>query len=567
MRKRLIFYLTLLCMSLLTFSSCDIDNSCAILYPQPFYGIYWQPYSPNGNGQYVIGGYVNGQQTRAMTRAALADGYESFALYAWTADSVVMDGYHGVFNGNTWGYEENLKYFDNDVAEYNFIGVMPQNANQTFNNGKVTVEAEGFTTDDEGAQTGEQNGIYAEDRELLYASTTVRNIEYSQGATLNFKHANVKVYIKFTSDDPNTEIVDFTPYREGTPEVPATPGTETEKTTRMFDELVSGNTVGWPYAVGTEQSTYSGGTGTYMNYVGSNLSTARITNARLAELMPLVNAQFIYTDADGNDVSNNDWEKGVEKKNTVFLKFADNVDTDEFLAGNDAFWTNLTAEEKVSMQNWYNSGIRVARINQIASGDYFAWGMLNNQMTITVISGGTPYQPAVPATGHDGIIVLPATSEIGDGTDAILSSYPTNVLATIDLNHISMFETNNASTLTFTKPNGYVYTERVASPTTWYTFPSSANSNGNVGYTVKFSYTYKGVTKYDNRVFIPAPHTQWLDGKYYTYIINITGKGNGVVDPTEADEQDPTVPKTNEIIVTAVINDYESGEEHTYIIH
>ena len=132
-----------------------------------------------------------------------------------------MDGYHGTFNGNTWGYTEAVKYFDNDVAAYSFIGVIPQNATQSFDavNHAVTVSAVGFTTDDAGAQAGTQNGsyAYAEDRELLYATATVQKANYANGATLSFNHANVKVYVKFTSDDSETEIVDFTPYTPGTP--------------------------------------------------------------------------------------------------------------------------------------------------------------------------------------------------------------------------------------------------------------------------------------------------------------------------------------------------------------
>jgi hypothetical protein len=81
----------------------------------------------------------------------------------------------------------------------------------------VTVSAVGFTTDDAAAQAGTQNGSYAEDRELLYATATVQKANYANGATLNFNHANVKVYVKFTSDDSETEIVDFTPYTPGTP--------------------------------------------------------------------------------------------------------------------------------------------------------------------------------------------------------------------------------------------------------------------------------------------------------------------------------------------------------------
>ena len=185
---------------------------------------------------------------------------------------------------------------------------------------------------------------------------------------------------------------------------------------------------------------------------------------------------------------------------------------------------------------------------------------------VTTETGGTPYQPAVPATGKEGILVLPATSSAGNGTDAILASYPSTVNAVIVLNRITMTETSNENSVTFTKPVSAVYTTRVASPTTWYTFPATANSVANVGYTVKFSYTYKGVTKYDNRVFIPAADAQWLEGKYYTYIINISGKGNGVVDPIDADETDPKVPTTDEITVTAVIVDYETGDEHEYNI-
>jgi hypothetical protein len=74
----------------------------------------------NGNGQYVIGGYVAGVQS--LTRAAVIntndviDNYSDFSLFAWTKDSIIMNNYNGVLNNQqgTWGYSEPKKFFDNN---------------------------------------------------------------------------------------------------------------------------------------------------------------------------------------------------------------------------------------------------------------------------------------------------------------------------------------------------------------------------------------------------------------------------------------------------------------------
>ena len=564
--KRFFYPFVLLFMSLFIMTSCDIDNNTNI-YPPMFWCGYWQPNTVYGNGQYVIGGYTNGQTRAAATRAAIPGGtYTDFALYSWTADSVVMNGYHGIFNGNTWGYTEDVKYFDNDVAEYGFIGVIPQNATQTFdeNAHEVTVEAVSFTTDDAGAQTGTQNGTYAEDRELLYAYSTVQNANYAGGATLNFNHANVKVYLKFTSDDSNTEIVDFTPYNPGSPEIPAVPGTQTTttKTGKALDMLYNGEIVYWPYA----------GDANLTSTQANNFYKNTTNYGNMGDLMDVVNAQFVYYNTSGS-VTTNAWPEG-NKKDMYGIQLSSSTNKDDFVGGStedtwkDAFWTNASTQIKDIFRVSYAAGWRVIRIEHIAGTQYDAWLLNNTEMTYKVITttGGTPYQPAVPATGKEGILVLPATSAAGNGTDAVLASYPSVVNATVSLNGITMTETANEASVMFTKPAGAVYTTRVASPTTWYTFPAAVNSVANTGYTVKFSYTYKGVTKYDNRVFIPAPDAQWLEGKYYTYIINISGKGNGVVDPVDADETDPKVPITNDITVTAVIVDYTTGDEYEYNI-
>jgi hypothetical protein len=534
--KKIFYSFGLLVISLFILTGCDIDNN-TIIYPQmPYYG-YWQPYTTNANGQYVIGGYVNGQQTTraAMTRAAIAGGkYTDFALYSWTPDSVVMDGYHGIFNGNTWGYTEAVKYFDNDVAAYSFIGVIPQNATQSFDavNHAVTVSAVGFTTDDAAAQAGTQNGSYAEDRELLYATATVQKANYANGATLSFNHANVKVYLKFASDDSETEIIDFTPYTPGTPGQDA------------WDETI-------------------------------DVTTYQMTTTTIPTLGPLTNAI---------DISDEDMAY-VNSKYTASKGFA-NYQSNNVITGNldENMWNYLVGKyptlSTMDLANWgtyaSNSNMRLVYIDKSGhtSVDNDSYKAVWVNVQSVNWSAGTTTQttihhdavPAVPATGHEGVIVLPATSAAGNGTDAVIASYPSAVDATVSLSGITMIETANSNTITFTKPDGYVYTTRVASPTTWYTFPASVNSVANVGFTVKFSYTYKGVTKYDNRVFIPAADVQWLEGKFYTYVIDIHGKGNGTTDPNDADENDPTVPQTDGITVTAVIVDYATGAEHEYTI-
>ena len=563
--KKILIAFSLLLMLTFVFSGCDNSNDLTINYP--CHGYYQS--SQNSKGEWEIGGPVNNysegtklsnsrevvfKQTRtaAIETTDIINEYDEFSLFTWNTDSVVMNNYNGTINNNTyiWGYKEAKKYFDNNAPKYSIIGIIPYNGNLTLKNDKsIDVSLEDFTT--EGYTPNEKK--YK--NEFIVAKTEVEKANYSQGATLNFYHQNSIVRVKFeTNSGNNLEILDFTPY---VPEVPASSGTVVEKQSKMFDELVAGNTVGWPYLVGTENSTYSGSAGTYMNYQGSNASTARITNARLAELMPLVNAQFIYTDENGNNVSNVDWVKGVEKKNTVFLKFADGVDTDAFLAGNDAFWTNLTEEEKTAMQNWYTSGIRVARINQIGDGNYFVWGMLNNQMTVTVISGATPYQPA---SGKKGIVVLPATSDLQTGKDAQLSTFPSIVTANVSLNGVTYTTNSTVAEVIFTKAGNVAYS--IYSPTNWYTFPVQHVEN--FGFTIKFSYTLNGVTRYDARVFVPAVKCNWQAGKWYDYVIKVNTNKFGKADPSEADPTDPKIEDEYPITITTTIDQYSAGETYTF---
>lgn len=554
MKKVLLFLFTVLAFSITFISCCDVKTFIGE-FPY-FNGYYWVPNQANGAGQFAIGGYVNGQ-LKALSRAAVSSTYDDkFSLFAWTKDSTVMNNFHGVFNENTWGYSEQVKFFDNFVDEYNFIAIIPQSDNHLYSDGKVTVEANTFTVET-------NNMSYNDDQEVLYAVTTVQKANYSSGASLSFNHANSKVYLKFTSDDANTEIIDYTPYNPGSPEVPATPGTVTTKSGKAIDMLYAGEVVYWPYA----------GDANLTSTQANNFYKNTTNYGNMGSLMEAVNAQFVYYNTSGT-VTTNPWVEG-NKKDMYGLQLASTTDKDDFVGGTtedtwkDAFWTNASTQIKDIFRKSYSEGWRVIRIDNIAGTQYDAWLLNNTEMTYKVITGGTPYQPAVPATGKEGIIILPATSVLGDGTDAVLSTYPSTANIEVSLNGLSWTSTATKNTVTFSKPNAKLSTTEVTSPTTWFTFPKVANSVENLGYTIKFSYIYKGVEVYDARVYIPADKCNWESGKYYTYVINIKGRGNGHDTPNNEDADDPVINNVSsyEIIVNNFdITDYTEGQKWTFNI-
>ena len=521
----------------------------------------------NDKGEYAIVFNNSSVVTKATVTTTAGNGYNEFSLYAWnSSNDTIMNPFRvAAIGAGSYDYEgvdgQKLQYFKNNAGSYSFIGVIPT-TDVKVKNGAVKVGVESFVVDD-----NRVSGTLTADspKEFLWARADVKKVNYGQTVTLPFKHGNALLYLGFISNDDNTQIVDYTPHVDAQP---GTAGTPDEKTSKMFDELAAGNTVGWPYAKGTEQSTYSGSSGSYMCYQGSNESTARITNARLAKLMPLVNAQFIYTDKDGNDVSSVNWVKGTEKKNTVYLKFADSVNTSDFLAGNDAFWTNLTADEKTAMQNWYDSGVRIARINQISDGNYFVWGMMNTSMTITVITGATP---AVRESGFKGIRVFSAQTDATDGYAHLPHTKAADATVSTGLTFDNRVTVKDSIQFSLPTGNIPVYTGNdkdvaaqaaVYSPTTFYAIPGDA---GLTHFVVKLSYTYNGTIVYDVRVPIKLPTAGLEAGKYYKYIIKITSTANGTNDPDEANKEKDDIDITNNPIrVTVDVTDY--GKGHIEII-
>lgn len=587
----------------ISFTSCSEDNDITNInintggYPTYWWTLTGVTNPTDGNGNFMIGGYTFGQDNNISispkTRAVVSQTYDDkFSLYSWTPDSTVMNNYHGVFNngGKTWGYTEPVKYFDNFVSKYSFIGVIPQSDTHVYDatNHTVTVAADTFTV----ASTDLN---YKDDREILYATTTVEKSNYELGASLEFNNLNSKIYLQFASDDANTQILDFnyTPANPGSPSIPGTPATETytSKTTKFIDELVAGSEVqvaiGF-YGVDSPKLTKENPNPLY---VGANNATlSYMAKDWLLSIKDAVNAQFVYyrlnavAKSTSKIETTEDWESAASNKNIFMMKLADGVDKAEFAAGNDAFSTALKAHQAdwvggspaesfwTMFEKAYNEGWRVIRINESDKNPnqvlVFLSSNIEKTTQICEVTGGTPDIPAVPATpesGYKGIIMLPATSANGTGTDAVLSAFPASVKATISLNGVNWETTAAGNSVTFDKPTTAVYTTPVQSPTTFFTFPTAVANTANLGYTIKFSYTYKGVNVYDARVYIPANVCNWQSAKYYVYKIIIKDRGNGKADPKDptVDPTDPTIPtgSTNyQIIVNSVsLNGYENG--------
>lgn len=499
MRK---FYFIFLMSLIMAFNSCS-ESKTDFYYVLPYYTVptYIVPGTTNSYGEYAIsfGNYVNGQ-TRAAINSDSNTGYDDFSLYVWTQDSVVMDGWHTKWVSDGWAYagvdNQQTKYFDNFVNEYNFIGIIPQ-TNSSVVNGVVTTEVESFVVDNE-ATTDTP-------KEFLYAATTVQKAQYSQGAIMNFKHGNAKVYLKFTSNDANTEIIDYYPATDG------------YKVYTMTATTVP--TLG-PLATDIEISEED------MEYINSRYTSSKgFTSYQSSNVI-------------SGDLEENMWQYLIGKYPTL----------SSITIGN---WNSYVS----------NTNMRLIHIdkNGHTSAD-------NDSYRAVFVNVQNVNWNEYSTSGNEGvkdIVVVPATSVIGDGTDAVLSVYPTNAYVDVSLNGLNwtVFDTDDIQK--FTKPTTKITSNSVdnaiASPTTWYALPCN---NTNLGFTIKFSYVYKGVNVYDSRVFIPAGECQWEEGKYYAYIIQINGRGNGHVEPNNIDADDPVIEEVsnNEIKLFSVeFSDYSNG--------
>ena len=522
----------------------------------------------NEKGEHAIV-FSNKTLTKASVSPVSNKGYDEFSLYTWNSNNeIVMNPYVvQAEDADTYTYEgigsQTLQYFKNNADSYSFIGVIPT-SDATLSNGSVTVGVESFVVDDKKA---EGNGVKVDSpKEFLWARTDVNKVDYNKTVTIPFKHGNALLYLGFISDDANTEIINYTPDIPGT----SVPGTKTTEHAKMFDLLAQGKLVGYGLTKfqGDEHGEYRGFTGNYFNINPYLTGNSYITQERLAELMPLVNAQFIYTDENCNLVDK--WEYGVDKKDKMFLKFADGVDATEFIAGNDAFWTNLTDTEKTALKNHHDSGCRIIRIERLPDGKYFAWGesyglvVSSTARDFKVINGGTIGKAASP--GYTGIRVFSAQTDPTDGYTHLAHTKTADATVGTTLAYDNRVTGTDVIPYSLPSPTvvpvGTTEADAVYSPTTFYAIPGDA---GLTHFVVKVSYTYKGTTVYDVRVPLALPTAGLEAGKYYKYIINITSIGNGTNDPDEANnEKDDIDIVNNPIQVTTTITDYENG--HTQII-
>lgn len=539
----------------------------------PYYG--WNlPVNDKGECGIFFGNYIPATKASSVNGHFVGPnecGYDSFNMFAFKDGEAVMNPYLVNWDGESWTYEigsQELQYFDRNSQKYDFIGVIADNA--TNDNGIIKVNAEAFEDN-----SGEMNT----EKEVLYSITTVEKAAYNAPVSINFKHANAKMYIGFASDRNDTEIVDYTPSSPQT----SIPGNITTEHAKMFDLLAEGKLVGYGLIPnqGDYNGYYAGMEGNFFNLNPYHGGYNYVSKERLAELMPIVNAQFVYTDAECNYVDK--WEYGVDKKDKMFLKFADGVDGAEFIAGNDAFWSNLTTAEKAGLQKYKDSGCRVIRIEQLPDGNYFAWGEsyalaswvspTSTARDFKVINGGTPGYPAV--IGYPGIRVFSVSSDTNGKN--IRTAHTTEARADITgvcaLTKTADSGDGPDSNITFVKPSGTVAQAASASaidentnitwsPTVWYALPVDNPDNG---YVVKFSYTYNGVTYYDARVHIPAIDSNFDQGYYYQYIIFISDDTNGTTDVDEANnDKDEVDTDKKPISFSVIFSAYQKGKRIVY---
>lgn len=489
--------------------SQDVTINIPTVYPYT-----WQPSTTDNNGQYSIGGYIAGSskttRASAITSQDILDNYSSFSIFGWTKDSIPLNNYNGVFNiqEGTWGYMEPRKYFDNNQASYSFIGILPQSNSYVLkSDSTIDVSLIDFIT--EGVDVNAQKY----NKEFITAKTSINKENYANGATLVFEHQNSIVRIKFETDNTNNlEILDFTPGIQAT----------------IYNKIAQGpraNTTTSNYKYGTNAPCFSG-------------------SGSAPDIADEVNAQWnYYTNADGTgDASTTDWRTG-ELKPYVQLKPA--------YYNNDVFINLANNDLKNLCKPIMDSGYRVCRIdNKPGSNEWEIFFIYLNNISTTTITGG-----------KKGIVVLPATSANQTGKDAILGIFPEIVTANVSINGVTYTTNTTEQKIIFTKPGVVAYS--VYSPTNWYTFPVTHETN--FGFTIKFSYTLNGVTRYDARVFVPATKCNWQPGKWYDYVIKVNSTKHGKSSQEDADEDDPRIEEEFPIIInSSSIDQYSSGQTHTF---
>jgi hypothetical protein len=547
----------------------------------------------NKHGDYAITFKNTSKRQKIRHISVSGTGYDDFQLFTMCDTGVVMNPYLVQYNGTGWAYAgvgtQDTVWFYSACEGYDFVGIIPSDATTTLNSANKTVSVTGVEA------FVVKEAIEDSPKEFLYSKASLGKSDYANGVDLNFKHGNAKVYFNFESDDAATKLLNFVPTIPAVPASPGTPDTETytKKTTRFIDELVAGSQVqvciGF-YGVSSPKLTENNPNPLY---VGTNNTTnGWLAKDWLLSIKDAVNAQFVYYRL--NQVNNStskvetteDWESAASNKNIFMMELASGVNKADFAAGNDVFWNALVAHDAGTAEPWvggtpampfkqmfaqaYADGWRVVRINvSDANANQVLVFLSSNIEASTQVCEITPGTPATPGTpeisGIDGFILLAATSNAGDGSDAVVSQFVSTADATVSF-------TSNATYTPVSTVDRFVYdipatalTTKTQSPSVLFSLP--VKSVATQGFTLKFSYVYKGDSVYDVRAYVPASKCVWEEGKYYTYNIKIQGLGNGKSDPTEADVNDPVVGGSNVIeVINVTVSDYTEGDSYDIII-
>ncbi len=215
----------------------------------------------------------------------------------------------------------------------------------------------------------------------------------------------------------------------------------------------------------------------------------------------------------------------------------------ELLSTNINNWSNYTGINHETM--------RLIHVDKSgADNSYRAWFI--NTINVQLIDNG------IISDGINGAIILPASSVAGDGSDAVKTTFMKTADVMIPINSSAIYsQTSTVDRIVYTVPSQI----GDFSPTTWYALPDI-----NDGMTVKFSYTYNGVSVYDARVWISTELCNFIESKIYEFVIDIRGYGNGKsID--DADENDPVVNSNSGISLIVSINPYNQDKiTQTYTI-
>jgi hypothetical protein len=520
--------------------------------------------SVNSKGEYAI--QFGSKTTRASINTVSGTDYDQFNLYVWNSNNdTIMKPYRVEASGvGEYAYatlpNQELKYFSNTASSYYFTGVIPTTHKETILGDTIKVDTiKAFTIDDARVT----NTLIAESpEEFLYAYKKVDKVDYGNIVTLPFKHENALIYIGFSSDRDDTQLLDYVP---GTPATPATldttdtyinlknatniVATTTQIKAPGSSSYVAGDTL--PTALVAEIKSYysidNGAPGDYNLGLGKSVWDPVNQNTNLLKALRVV-----------KDIPN-EYKKVVDIHGEgINMTFFDAI---KYLNDNGYQITSGTTGGKPQV---FTNGYII--LDAYKNGTNYSISALNWASANSVPVYSIDTVPGVAGRqAIEGVRVFSADS-IGENNLPADTAYcvhiPHTMIADAYVDSTGCKLDNRVtsdSVIQFSLPTTTTLsTTPVWSATTFYGLPGDANFNFIV---VKLSYIYNGITSYDVRVPIKLPAGGLQAGKYYKYEIKIQSTGNGTNDPNEAtnEKDEILIEGLHPIVVNLQVDDYTQG--------